>query len=390
MSDENVPTTDKTLYTGPVLLAAGGTGGHMFPAQALAQELKRRGHRVVLMTDSRGMVYTRDFPADEIIELSAANPNQNGLMAKINAAAALMRGVVAAIGHIKRIKPIAAIGFGGYPSVTGLQAASLMTIPYGVHEQNSLLGRANRLMARKAKFLAHAFPVLGGVPETIKAPLYEVGNPVRDDVQVLANTPFHLPAENLSDGAQSKRAQSIEILITGGSQGASLFSQIPVQAFSSLPNHLRDRVHITHQVRANDKESVIEAYEEAGISYDVADFFTDLPEKIAKAHLIIARSGASTVTEIATIGRPAIFIPLAIAMDDHQTQNARVLSEAEAAIVLPEKEFTYDTLRIELERLITNPALLTAMAKEATTKVKPNATLAMAQLIEDMIEADRA
>ncbi len=365
------------LYTGPILLGAGGTGGHMFPAQALGEELRRRGHQILLITDARGQRYTADFPADRIIEIKAANPNAGGVLGKVSAAMALSGGLGQALKEIKNAKPIAAIGFGGYPSLPALQGAAIRKIPYAVHEQNSQLGRSNRFLSRGAQFLAHAFPVLTGVPASLKTPRKEVGNPVRDDVKALVG---------VSDYVAPETGKTFRLLITGGSQGASLFSDVPIEAISALPNHLRQSLEIEHQVRSEDEERVNEAYHALGIKAETAPFFGDLPRRLANAHLIIARSGASTVTEISALGRPAIFVPLASAMDDHQTMNARVLSEADAAILMPEKEFKSGALRGELENLMTGEARLTRLANNASGRVKIDAAATLADLVEEMIE----
>ena len=364
------------LFTGPVLLAAGGTGGHMFPAQALAEELRRRDHEVVLITDARGKRYTDNFPAQTIIEIPAANPSARGAASKLNAALKLSSGLMRSLQEIRGRKPIAAIGFGGYPSLPAMQGARLLKTPYGLHEQNSQLGRANRFLAKNAYVLAHGFPLLNGVPPGLKTQRREVGNPVRDAVREHAGAPFTAPASG----------HEFRLLITGGSQGASVFSDVPVQAIAALPNHLRGALRVVHQVRENDLESVNTAYQQAGISAEIAPFFTDLPAKIAQSHLIIARSGASTVTEIATIGRPCVFVPLGIAMDDHQTMNARVLSEADAAIILPENKFTPSALHDCLQHLLTNPAQVARMAQNTSGRVKTAAASEMADLVEEMVE----
>jgi len=364
------------LYKGPILLAAGGTGGHMFPAQALAEQLRKADHQIILITDARGMRYTDGFAADHIVEISAANPNVRGLTSKMSVAFKLSGGLMRALQEIKRHKPIAAVGFGGYPSLPAMQAASIMKVPYGLHEQNSQLGRANRFLGAKAQFLAHAFPILGGVPSKLKNKQIEVGNPVREQVQNLV----HIPYEPSIEGREFR------LVITGGSQGASLFSKAPVEAISSLPNHLRENLSVVHQVRAEDQEEVEGAYKAAGVNAHIASFFTDLPERVAASHLLVARAGASTVTEISTLGRPAILVPLAIAMDDHQTMNAQVLTRAGAAEILAENEFNAAALRSLFAGFMTQPQKLVQMAERAKGQVKTNAAQAMVSLVEKLIE----
>ncbi len=355
-----------------IALAAGGTGGHMFPAEALAQELKRRSYRVLLVTDKRGARYTQSFPADEQFLISAATPSVGGPVAKGAAAISIVLGLMTSLREFKKRKPLVAVGFGGYPSLPAMKAAAMMGIPYGVHEQNSVLGRTNRMLVRKAAFAAHAFPVLEKLPDGV--PTIEVGNPVRDAVMAVGDTPFMV----VQEGGE------INILIFGGSQGASLFSFAPIKALASFPAPIRERLRVTHQVRDQDLAVARAAYAEAGIKAEVAPFFTDLPDRMAASHLVISRAGASTVTELSAIGRPSILSPLAIAMDDHQTANAHVLSKANAAIVLPEMSFSEGSLTAALKPLLSNPSRLQSMAAAAKGVVKPGAAEKLADLVAEL------
>ncbi|MEM8934790.1 MAG: UDP-N-acetylglucosamine--N-acetylmuramyl-(pentapeptide) pyrophosphoryl-undecaprenol N-acetylglucosamine transferase [Pseudomonadota bacterium] len=365
-------------FTQPIVLAAGGTGGHMFPAEALAQELKRRGRRVLLVTDVRGARYAEDFPADDRFQISAATPSVGGPLAKGIAAFSLAQGLIAALGELRKRKPIAAVGFGGYPSLPSMKAASLLGVPYGVHEQNAVLGRANRVLARGAAFVAHAFPTLEKLPQGILG--MEVGNPIRDAVADLGAPPF----------PEFGPDAPIRLVVFGGSQGASIFSAAPVAAIASLPDNIRRRLHVTHQARDAEADAVRTGYEEAGVSADVAPFFKDLPQKIADAHLVISRAGASTVTELSAIGRPSVLVPLGIAMDDHQTGNARVLADASAAIVIPEPRFNEVSLAEALAPLLSNLEKLKVMANAAEGRVKKNAARSLADLIEETIDMRKA
>lgn len=355
-----------------IALAAGGTGGHLFPAEALAQELKRRGWRILLVTDARGARYATTFPADEQVMISAASPSIGGPVAKIVAAASLAGGLLTAIGEFRKLRVAAAVGFGGYPSFPAMKAAQLLGVPYGVHEQNGVLGRANRMVASGAAFLAHGFSVLEKAPKSSRGLVVEVGNPVRDAVRSAAATPFPALGERSKAG----------LLIFGGSQGASLFSRVAPQAIAELPEALRARLCVTHQVRESELADVKKIYEAAGVAAEIAPFFDDLPARIARSHLVIARAGASTVTELSAIGRPSVLVPLAIAMDDHQTGNARALSDAGAAIRIAEADFTVEALRAQLHDLLTDPALLRHMANAARGRVKPNAAASLADLVE--------
>lgn len=359
-----------------IALAAGGTGGHMFPAEALAQELKRRGARVLLVTDARGARYAENFPADERFEISAANPNAPGPVAKALAALAMAKGLMTAMSEFKKRSVAAAVGFGGYPSLPSMKAAELLRIPYGLHEQNGVLGRSNRLLAGSAAFTAHGFPLLERAPA--KARLIEVGNPVRDAVASLAGAPY--PA---GDG-------TIRLLIFGGSQGASLFSKVAPKAIAALPQALRSKLAVTHQVRDEDAAGVKAAYEDAGVAAELAPFFSDLPARIAASRLVIGRAGASTVTELAVIGRPAILVPLAIAMDDHQTGNVRVLADAGAAVIIAETDFTEETLKGALAPLLADAGALAVMAAKTRGRVKEGASAALADLTLELADRNAA
>ncbi len=356
---------------GPIALAAGGTGGHLFPAEALAQELKRRGHRVLLVTDARGARYAQNFPADERFEISAATPSIGGPVAKAAAAISIASGLFTSLREFKKRQPVAAVGFGGYPSLPAMKAAAMMKIPYGVHEQNGVLGRVNRMLVKGAAFTAHAFPNLEKLPAGVET--IEVGNPVRDAVNAVANTPYP-PLEG-----------DIHLLIFGGSQGASIFSEAPVKAIANLTSDLRRRLVVTHQAREGEIEVVKAGYAGAGVRAEVAPFFTDLPQRMAAAHLVISRAGASTVTELAAIGRPSILVPLAIAMDDHQTGNARALKDKTAAVILPENEFNQYELAAPLEALLANPERLKSMAAKAKGAVKSGASASLADLVENIV-----
>ena len=353
-----------------VALAAGGTGGHMFPAESLAQEMKRRGWRVVLFTDDRGMRFGETFPADEIVTLKAANPNVSGVGAKAGAALSMAGGLATAAIGMRRNKPAIVVGFGGYPSAPAMVAARAMGIPYGVHEQNAVLGRVNRLVAPSAAFVAHAFPTLSRLPARVKGEVVETGNPVRDAIRAVAGSPYPDPAGPLL------------LLVFGGSQGASLFSRVVPEALAMLPAELRQRLSVVQQVRGTEKEEVGAIYKQAGIACDLAPFFKDIPQRLAAAHLVIARAGASSVTELATVGRPSVLVPLGIAMDDHQTGNAKVLVKAGAAELIPEPQFSAERLSTTLDALLTDASRLSQMAASALTRAPQGAVTRLADLTE--------
>lgn len=361
---------------GFIALAAGGTGGHMFPAEALAQELKRRGWKILLATDQRGDKYTAAFPLDEKFLISAASPSIGGPIAKAAAAMSIGTGLLKALGEFRKRDIAAAVGFGGYPSFPAMKAAELLAIPYAIHEQNGVLGRANRMIAHRARFLAHGFPNLEKAPARMSGTLVEIGNPLRDAVRAVAS---NYPAID-DHGA-------LRVLVFGGSQGASLFSRVVPPAIAALPAELRARLHVTQQARESEAAAVEKIYADAGVRSEIAPFYADLPARMAASHLIIARAGASTVTELSAIGRPSVLVPLAIAMDDHQTGNARALGDAGAAVIIKESDFSAETLASKLHDLLSDAGLLRHMAGAARSRVKSRAAEKLADLVEEIASA---
>ena len=360
-----------------VALAAGGTGGHMFPAQALAEEMRRRGWSVLLLTDARGLRYADGFPADEVVELAAANPNVSGLAAKARMIGTMLRGARQARSAIKRHRPALAVGFGGYPSAPGMAMAELARIPYAIHEQNAVLGRMNRYLAKDAGIVAHGFERLDRFKGT-KGQRVQTGNPVRDAVAAAAR-PYDDPA-----------AGPLRVLIFGGSQGASLFSRVFPAALARLPEGIRERLVVTQQVRDEEASEVAAAYGRARVTAHTAPFFADLPTRMAASHLVVSRAGASTVTELAVLGRPSILVPLGIAMDDHQRANAEVLSSAGAARVILERDLTEAVAADALERLLADAERLGSMARAAEGTVPDGAAARLADLCEGLLGARAA
>ncbi len=361
-----------------VALAAGGTGGHMFPAEALAVELRRRGLRTLLVTDSRGQRYAEGFPADEQFLISAGSPSVGGPVRKAFAAAAIAGGLIRSMREFRRRGVAAAVGFGGYPSLPAMKAAEFLKLPYGVHEQNGVLGRSNRLLAKGAAFVAHAFPALAKAPAGLSSAI-EVGNPVRPAVAALADAPYVSP----------EPGGEIRLLVFGGSQGASVFARSAPAAVAGLSDDIRQRLKVVHQARPADHEEVVAAYRSAGAAAEVEPFFKDLPRRIADAHLVIARSGASTVTELSVIGRPSILTPLPIAMDDHQAGNAAALSDAGAAFMIREGDRFEAALGDQLSECLSSPDLLVRMAALATGRVKTGAAEALADLVDEMLGGEK-
>ena len=352
------------------VVAAGGTGGHMFPAEALARELASRGWRVVLATDARGEQYAHAFPAEERLALDAATGS--GPIGMLKAGLAIMRGVGQAKSAFDRTGADVVVGFGGYPSAPALLAAVTTRRPTVIHEQNAVLGRTNRMLAPRVGGVASAFPTLGRAPEAVKARAQVVGNPVRPDIRALFDRAYVAPA---GDGP-------IHVLVTGGSQGARILSETAPRALAALPEAIRNRLKVQQQSRPETLESARQIYLEAGVNAEVAPFFRDMADRLSKAHLVIGRAGASTCSELAVAALPSLLIPLKIAMDDHQTLNARALSEAGAARVIAEDDVTVDSLTAVLSEVLSDPARLAAMSAAARSVAIPDAAQRLADLVE--------
>lgn len=351
------------------VLTAGGTGGHLFPAQALADTLQRRGHRLVLMTDKRGAAYADRFPETEIITLPSASPS-GSLLNKVSAAWKLLRGGFAARREMNRINPAAVVGFGGYASFPALWAAGRHRSPMVLHEQNAHLGRANRLFAGKAKGIALSFERTDAVPEGAQTEL--TGNPVREAIMAVRQHAYEAP---LHDGP-------IELLVFGGSLGASVFADVVPEAIGRLPEKLRSRLRVVQQVRENELENVRAQYAALGIAATLAPFFDNMDTLLENAHLVLARAGASTCAELAVSGRPSMLVPYPYAADDHQTANAKALANAGAAWLIPNAKFDVATCARSLEALIEDPAALNRMATAARAIAMPDAAQRLADLAE--------
>lgn len=312
-------TTDGKL----VIIAAGGTGGHMFPARAFADEMRARGWRVGLISDSRGLHYAGDFPAEWKEEVFAASPNFRKPWTLPGAFLKIQAGIGMAKRIMKQKQPALVAGFGGYPAFPALRAAKSAGVPILIHEQNAVLGRVNRNMARHASVVASGFERLDKLPPG--KPHNAVGNPVRAPILAVRDQSY--PS---TDG-------QLTILITGGSQGSQIIGEtVPLAIANHIPAPLRARLKVVQQVRAEQLDKVAALYKDVMVEAELAPFFSDMPEKLAAAHLVIARSGAGTVSELAAVGRPSILIPLAIAMDDHQAANAEALTDAGAADMILE------------------------------------------------------
>ena len=349
----------------------------MFPAEALARELISRGWQVVLASDARGAAYAEHFPAIERLSLEAATFRSGDPIGMARAAIKIFQGVLQARKAFKRLKPWAVIGFGGYPSFPALTAALQRKDVTLIHEQNSVLGRSNRKLAARVDAVACAFPVLRMAPDELEGKVQVVGNPVRPDIRALFDASYP-PVDG-----------TIRILVTGGSQGAKILSETVPQALALLPISLRINLHVEQQTRAEQLEQAKAIYAGAEIDAEVAPFFTDMAERLAKAHIVIGRSGASTVCELAVAGKPSILIPLKIAMDDHQTYNAEVLKDAKAAIVIREDDVTAEGLSAQIREMIEAPELLPIRAAAAKSVARPDAAKDLADLVERTVKKVR-
>ncbi|QUS35013.1 undecaprenyldiphospho-muramoylpentapeptide beta-N-acetylglucosaminyltransferase [Falsirhodobacter algicola] len=356
---------------GPLLLiAAGGTGGHMFPAQALAEAMIARGWRVKLSTDDRGARYAGNFPEAVVVErVASATFARGGLLARAAVPLRIGRGVLSAWRKMRADRPAVVVGFGGYPSIPALTAAGMLRLPRMIHEQNGVLGRVNRIFAPKVDRVACGiWPT--DLPRGVSA--VHTGNPVRQSVLDRAAAPYAMP-----DGP-------LEVLVIGGSQGAHVLSRVVPDAFGRLPRHMRERLRISHQARAEDADAVIRAYRDSAIAAEVRPFFEDVPERIAAAQLVISRSGASSVADITVIGRPSILIPFAAAAGDHQTANARGLVQGQAASIIPEAQLDAPTLIEHITAILNQPEAARRMAANALALGRPDATQRLVEVVEEL------
>lgn len=362
--------------TKTLLIAAGGTGGHLFPAAAFAEEMRARGWRVVLMTDARGRRYAQNFPADSIEDVPAATINSKNPITAALAALKIWRGVGAAKTRLRELDPALVAGFGGYPALPACWAARAQKRPILIHEQNAVLGRVNRYFAKDARVVASAFDRLDRMPAGVERVV--TGNPVRPPI--IAARAAAYPA--------AAAGGRLNILVIGGSQGARLFGEVIPAAIALLPADLRARLYIVQQAREEQVSAVQAAYAGAGVAgAEVAPFFTDMGAKLTAAHLVISRAGASSVTELQVAGRPAILIPLGIAADDHQTANADGLVQVGAADVIAESAFDAAALARVLKTRLENAHDLGVRAAAARASGKPDAAQALADVAERIAAA---
>ncbi len=359
------------MTKGIILLAAGGTGGHLFPAEALAHELKARGYSVHLVTDSRAERFAGKFPADEIHVVPSATIGSKNPVSVAKSLFKLWTGLRAARKLIGRIKPLAVVGFGGYPTVPPLLASTGLGVPSMIHEQNAVMGRANKALAKRVKAIAGGF-----LPEGVGAyadKTVTTGNPVRPAVLAAANTPYQ----------PSLEGQPFNLVVFGGSQGAQFFSRAIPTALSLLEESERSRIVLTQQARPEDQDQVGSCFAKLKMSPDVSAFFPDMAERLASAHLVVCRSGASTVSEVSVIGRPSILVPYPYALDHDQAANAAALVATGGAEVVPQAELSPERLAQKLSAALKEPERLAKMAEAAKQAGRPHA----ATLLADMVVA---
>lgn len=359
-----------------VIIAAGGTGGHMFPAQALAEALLDKGWQVQLSTDARGARYAGGFPAAVTVRVTgSATFARGGILQKLLVPLRIAGGVTTAIWRMLRRRPQVVVGFGGYPTIPAMAAAWLLRVPRMIHEQNGVLGRVNQLFARRVDQIAcSVWPTR--LPRGVTGT--HTGNPVRAAVLRQAGSPYIPPGD-----------YPMSLVVLGGSQGARIMSEIVPPAIAALPEHLRSNIRVSHQARPEDLARVTEYYESELIRADVAPFFEDVPRRMADAQLIISRSGASTVADASVIGRPAIWVPFAAARRDEQTANAQALIAAGAGVLMSEAEFEVPALTAKLTELLSDQAGTEKMADAALAASMPDATARLVEMVETLAQAGK-
>src|SRR5262245_7910250 len=360
-----------------ILLAAGGTGGHLFPAAALAQELARRGYDVELATDIRAEKYGIEFPGRAIHRIPSATLTSRSPLAVAATFSRLCMGFLGARRLLQQIKPSAVIGFGGYPTLPPIIAASTLKIPTAIHEQNAIMGRANRLLSRFVDKIALSFKPTKLLRPDAEAKAQVTGIPVRDAVLAYRNSAYLPPAPE----------QRLLLLVFGGSQGAHFFSEALPMALKLLPAEMRERLTVVQQAREEDLEELREAYKQGGIATHLAPFFRDLPERIAQRQLANARAGASTVAELMVIGRPCLLVPLPHALDNDQLENATRLQEGGGGWCIRQGELSPRRLAKELERLFSSPEVLAKAAEKAKAMAETKAVAKLGDLAEELAEA---
>ena len=357
--------------TKTIVLTTGGSGGHIFPAQSVATELVKKGYRVVFITDKRGNAF-QNLPEVTTYRLAAESVTGRSIVGKIIALFKLWLGAAQAMKLLVQLKPALVIGFGGYASLPAVMSAQMLRIPAILHEQNAILGRANRVGAKKVRLIATSFPHVERIPQNI--PSVHVGQPVRAPILEKQNTPM---PDN----------KYFNLLVFGGSQGAHFFSEHIPEVLMKLPPKYRTKIQLTQQARPEDEEMVKKAYKNAGFnSLTIAPFFKNMPELLSQANLVIGRGGAGTLTEVMVVGRPAIIIPLPTAADNHQVANAKELEKVGGAWVVEQKDFDAEKMTQQLKTFMDHPETLTKASQKAHGLAIINAAERMADIVDDIVK----
>jgi UDP-N-acetylglucosamine--N-acetylmuramyl-(pentapeptide) pyrophosphoryl-undecaprenol N-acetylglucosamine transferase len=366
-----------------VMLAAGGTGGHMFPAEALAAALLERGVRLAVITDRRGGAFAETLGGIERHQVRSGGIAGRGLVGRLNSMRELTLGVIQARALVHRLAPQLVVGFGGYASAPTVLAASFAPCRTLIHEQNAVLGRANRMLASRVDRIATSFEEVRQIPPKAASRIVRTGMPLRP--AFIAARAVDYPRH---DGSSDRTAE-FNLLVLGGSQGARVFSDILPDAVATMSRPARRALRICQQCRPEDVERVRAAYAALGVQAELAAFFTDIPNRLAAAHLVIARSGASTVAEITGVGRPAILVPYPFATDDHQSANAAALDRSGGAWMIPQGDLKPERLAAQLEMLWRTPETLMAAAAQSRAAGQPDATAKLAALVCAMLDTDQ-
>jgi UDP-N-acetylglucosamine--N-acetylmuramyl-(pentapeptide) pyrophosphoryl-undecaprenol N-acetylglucosamine transferase len=358
-----------------IIVAAGGTGGHVVPAYALAQALTRRGYEISLITDSRGISYPGLFEEMPKHVIPAAQLILKRPLTWARGYRTLLEGRAAAERLLDRYRPAGVVGFGGYPSLPAMWAAARLGLPTAIHEQNSVIGRTNRWLAQRMDRVALSFGETEKLPTKLKQEPYVTGNPVRDDILALRAAPY----------AQLEEDGVFRVLVVGGSQGAKILSDVVPSALSMLPTHLKRRLQVTQQCRADDITLVRAAYAAEAIAADLTTYIEDMASELRFTHLMIARAGASTIAELTAVGRPAIFVPLPGAKDNHQVLNCREIVEKGGARMIRQKDFTPAELAKQIQKIALTPGALGNAAARARDVGRPNAAEDLADMVQQMV-----
>jgi UDP-N-acetylglucosamine--N-acetylmuramyl-(pentapeptide) pyrophosphoryl-undecaprenol N-acetylglucosamine transferase len=361
-----------------IVLAAGGTGGHVFPAEALAAELTRRGYRLSLVSDRRGGAYGGALGDLETHKIRAGGIVKKNFTALLRNGPELAIGTLQSRSLLKALRPRAVVGFGGYASIPTMLAATFGNYNTIIHEQNAVLGRANRLLASRVKRIATSFKGVRSVPKSALNKVVYTGMPVRPDVAAIREVPY----PELNDNGE------IRMLVLGGSQGASILSKVIPEAIARLDAGLRSRLFISQQCRSEDLDSTRTAFQRLAVNAELESFFNDIPERFARCHILVSRAGASTVSEAMTVGRPVIMVPYPYAVDDHQTFNAHALDEAGGGWLMSQESFTPDDLAERLGSLLAVPRILKRAAECARSTGQPDAAVRLADTVCDLIGED--